>query len=183
LRCTSYLLHAETPPSLRWHTGTKTDTRLFLFLSPNHATLPRLSSLSPPATSLRHVIVSRKDRSATDRATGNKMAPSTVLLEELCMHRSHGPLQYPSPFHEGCPTRRWVDALCPIRSLRSGYVRGGSTCLPAATRYFVTKLISKGDINSARTGPAGRDSVFEAGEGHFALPNRLRFATHYGHYT
>jgi len=72
------------------------------------------TSLSPLATSLRHVIVSRKDRSATDRATGNKTAPSTVLLEEFCMHRSYGPLQCPSPFHEGCPTWRWVDALCPI---------------------------------------------------------------------
>lgn len=104
LRCTSYLLHAETPPSLLRHTGTKTDTRFFLFLPSNRLTPP--SVVSPASLSPLHVIVSRKDRSVTDRATGNKTAPSTILSEELYMHRSHGPLQCPSPFHEGCSTRR-----------------------------------------------------------------------------
>lgn len=84
LRCTSYLLHAGTLLPLRRHTGTKNRRAPFLFLStrpPN--TLP---VGLPPVSSCRflprRVIVSRKDRCGTDRATGNKTAPST-LLEKL----------------------------------------------------------------------------------------------------
>lgn len=138
-------------------TQVQKQTRAFFFVSP---TAPRRhpavfpAFLSPFASSRRQVIVSRRDQSATDRATGNKTAPSTILLEKLCMHRSHGPLRCPSPFHEGCPTRRWVDALCPARSLKPpGYLRGGPTCLPAATRYFVTKLISRGGYQFRSNGP------------------------------
>lgn len=133
----------------------------FLFLSPNRSTthpdiLPSILVASSCA-SLRHVIVSRKDRSATDRATGNKTAPSTVLLKELCMHRSHGPLQCPSPFQKGVPLEDRRSLFRPFPgtqlSMRSPYVFARSHPV------FRYEADFEGDINSARTGPAGGGSV------------------------
>lgn len=163
MRCTSYLLHAETP---RRSDDTQVQNRhaaLFFFCFCSFR--PRDTLSFPPqrsCASRRCVIVSRKDRSGADRATGNKTAPSVVLLEALCIyidrHRP-SPSRPSHPFGKGFPLEGESTPSVPSVSRNPGYRRGGPTCLPAATRYFVTKLISRVDTSSARTGSIEGGSV------------------------
>jgi len=170
---------------LRRCTGTKIDTRLFFFC------------FCPPARLLdflhnafrRCVIVSRKDRSGTDRATGNKTAPSTVLLEALCIYIDrHGPP--PRPLHtlsKGRVSHTKV-SRCPLSlpfprkprlSARWPYV------LARSHPVFRYEADFEGGYQFRSNGLDRRrigSRVLETGEGHFAPPNLLRFAKRHGHY-
>lgn len=164
LRCTSYLLHAETPSLPRRRIEVqKRDTRLFCFCPPSV-----LFSSSLRVSPRCRVIVWRKD---PERSLGLlierpeiKRHPRRSYWWNSAYIDRHGPLGQPSihPFPMGVPHSK-----VSLRPLSLPFIRNRTICKvalpcsPAATRYFVTKLISRVNISSARTDQTG-GSVLEA---------------------
>lgn len=145
LRCTSYLLHAGDAPVVATTHRYKKQTRAFFALRPPD-TLPvslpgiLLSFLALPCNSFRE----RTDAVLIER-------PEIKRLPRHYWRNSIDRTMYFTLSRRVSRSRRWVDALRPFRFPKLDYLWGNPTCLPAATWYFVTKLISRVDISSART--------------------------------
>lgn len=103
----------NAPVAATRHTGTKTDTRLFCFCPQSYR-----ATLHPPALFPSIFVAScafspsrnsfaKRDRSATDRERPEiKRLPRRSCWRNSARIDRTEPLQCPSPFHEGCPTRR-----------------------------------------------------------------------------
>lgn len=162
----------------------KTDARLFCFCPPDHPTLS--PSISPPASSCRflprRVIVSRKDRCGTDRATGNKTAPSTLLEKLPYTSIARISSMYFTLSRRVFCSRRWV--RCPLPSVPS-VSRSSAICEVTLRACLQPRGISLRSwfqgwisvpLERTRT-KEDRTRVLEAIEGHFAPPKPLRFST------